>query len=48
MITDPRTIEQATQLLMVVSHLERIADHVTNIAEWVIYRVTGERPELND
>ncbi|QBS38301.1 phosphate signaling complex protein PhoU [Thermaerobacter sp. FW80] len=44
----PGTVDQATHLLMVGSHLERIGDHATNLAEWVIYLVTGVREELND
>ncbi|MCL4425064.1 MAG: phosphate signaling complex protein PhoU [Firmicutes bacterium] len=47
MLEDPGTIPQATQLLFVGSHLERVADHATNLGEWVIYMVTGERKELN-
>ena len=43
MIDDPTTINQATQLLFAARYLERIADHSTNVAEWVIYLVTGER-----
>lgn len=43
MMEDPHTISQATQLLFVARYLERIADHSTNIAEWLIYLVTGER-----
>lgn len=43
MMEDTRTISQATQLIFVGRYLERIADHATNIAEWVIYLVTGER-----
>ena len=43
MINDPATISQATQLIFVARYLERIADHSTNVAEWVIYLVTGER-----
>ena len=31
----------ALDLLMIAKYLERIADHATNIAEWVIYAVTG-------
>lgn len=31
-------------LLMVAKYLERIADHATNIAEWVEFSITGERP----
>lgn len=48
MMEDHRTIHQATLLLMVAQHLERVADHATNIAEWVIYMVTGERCDLNE
>jgi len=43
MMEDPRTITQATQLLFVARYLERIGDHCTNIAEWTIYMVTGQR-----
>lgn len=47
MIADPSVIEQATQLLLVAQNLERVGDHATNLAEWTIYTVTGERPALN-
>ncbi|WP_350342615.1 phosphate signaling complex protein PhoU [Proteinivorax tanatarense] len=43
-----KNIEQATQLMFVSSSLERIGDHSTNICEWLIYMVTGERKELNN
>lgn len=43
MMEDPRTISQATQIIFVARYLERIADHATNIAEWIIYLVTGQR-----
>ena len=29
-------------LLMIANYLERIGDHAENIAEWVIYSITGE------
>ncbi len=48
MMEDPRTITQATYLLFVGKYLERIADHATNLGEWTIYLVTGERKELNN
>lgn len=35
--------QQATQLLFIARFLERIGDHATNIAEWVIYLETAER-----
>lgn len=47
MMEDPRTIKQATYLLLVSRYLERIADHATNVGERVIYLVTGERKDLN-
>ncbi|MDO4167502.1 MAG: phosphate signaling complex protein PhoU [Eubacteriales bacterium] len=34
--------EQASDLLMVAKYFERIGDHATNIAEWVIFSITGE------
>ncbi|MDD7641170.1 MAG: phosphate signaling complex protein PhoU [bacterium] len=34
--------EQTTDLLMVAKYFERIGDHATNIAEWVIFSMTGE------
>lgn len=43
MMEDPHTISQATQIIFVARSLERVADHATNIAEWVIYLVTGQR-----
>ena len=43
MFEDPRTISQATQLIFVARYLERVADHATNIAEWIIYLATGQR-----
>ena len=42
MESDPHNIRQAIDLLSIVRHLERIADHATNIAEDVIYLVEGE------
>ncbi|MGI5859643.1 MAG: phosphate signaling complex protein PhoU [Tepidanaerobacteraceae bacterium] len=48
MMENPRTISQATQLLMVARHLERIGDHSTNIGEMVVYLETGKRIKLND
>ncbi len=42
MMGDPTTIPRALDLILVSRHLERIADHATNIAEDVIYIVRGE------
>ena len=32
-------------ILMIAKYIERVGDHATNIAEWVIYGLTGSRPE---
>lgn len=47
MIKDPQTIHRALELLIVARHLERAADHLTNVDERVVYMVTGELRELN-
>ncbi len=44
---DPRLVYQALHLLMITRSLERIADHITNIGERVIYMETGEMKELH-
>lgn len=42
MITaNPGDGEYALDLLMIAKYFERIGDHATNLAEWVIYAVTG-------
>ena len=42
---DPDDGEFALDLLMIAKYFERIGDHATNIAEWVIFSVTGEHKE---
>jgi phosphate transport system protein len=39
---DLANLESLVHLFLVSRHLERIADHATNIAEEVIYMITGE------
>jgi phosphate transport system protein len=41
MMEDPRNIRRASSLLFVAKHLERLGDHVTNVAEMVVYMVRG-------
>ncbi|CEJ12982.1 Phosphate-specific transport system accessory protein PhoU [bacterium YEK0313] len=53
MMEDPRNITACTQLVFVAKNLERIGDHVSNIAESVHYAATGEaldiiRPDTRD
>jgi phosphate transport system protein len=42
----PETVRQGTYLLFVANYLERIADHATNLGEWIGYMVTGRRKAL--
>lgn len=39
--TCPDEGEPATDLLMIAKYFERIGDHACNIAEWVIFSITG-------
>ena len=40
---DPEAGEQAADLLMVAKYFERIGDHATNIAEWVIFALDDKK-----
>lgn len=42
MMADPTTIPRALDLILVSRHVERIADHATNICEDVIFMVKGK------
>ena len=39
---DSNYIKQCTDFIFIVKYLERMADHATNIAGWLIYTITGE------
>jgi phosphate transport system protein len=47
MIKNPGIVPRALELLIVARHLERAADHLTNVCERIVYMVTGELRELN-
>ncbi|HHY96069.1 MAG TPA: phosphate signaling complex protein PhoU [Firmicutes bacterium] len=47
MMEDARNISRAMELILVTQHLERMGDHATNIAERIIYMVTGDLRDLN-
>ena len=46
-LENARRISGCTHLLQIAHELERVGDRATNIAERVIYSVTGELSELN-
>jgi len=45
MMEDPRNITAAMHLHFIAKNIERMGDHVTSIAEQVIYIVTGKLPD---
>ena len=45
MMEDPRNITACMHLHFIAKNTERMGDHVTNIAEQVVYLVTGETPD---
>jgi phosphate transport system protein len=47
MAKKPELIARATYLMWCAHNLERIADRVTNIAEQIIFMLTGDMSELN-
>ncbi|MEK6790921.1 MAG: PhoU domain-containing protein [Deltaproteobacteria bacterium] len=47
MVENPAIIKDATYLIWGAHNIERIADRVTNIAERVVYMVTGKMEEVN-
>lgn len=43
----PESIDISVKYLFAAKYLERIGDHATNIAEWVLYCITGQTKRLN-
>ncbi|HWQ19834.1 MAG TPA: phosphate signaling complex protein PhoU [Methanotrichaceae archaeon] len=46
-VNNPELVDDATPLLLVNRHLERIGDHVCNICESIVYMVEAKREHLN-
>lgn len=44
---DPDAAVASSSYFMVIRLLERIGDHVVNLAQWVVYKTTGELVDLN-
>ena len=45
---DSNNGEQAIDLIMIAKYFERIGDHAQNIAEWVIFSITGEHKNTDN
>ena len=46
--TSPEKGEYALDLLMIAKYFERIGDHAANIAEWVVFSITGRHEEAGE
>jgi phosphate transport system protein len=44
---DPANVERAMRLLIAARYMERVGDHITNIAEDVVFLSSGEHVDLN-
>jgi phosphate transport system protein len=42
MTRDPKTVSRGLATILFAKHIERLADHATNLAEMVIYLVRGQ------
>jgi len=47
MIQNQSNSKQALDLLMIAKYYERIGDHAVNIAEWVVFSITGQPKKVN-
>lgn len=45
---DPEAAVASSSYFMVIRLLERIGDHVVNLAQWVVYKTSGELVDLNE
>lgn len=45
---NPEIIDQGVNFIMIAKYLERMADHATNVCNWIIYNVTGELDQHNN
>ena len=47
MMEDIKNLKQINSFMFIGRFLERFADHITNICEWIVYDSSGEHVELN-
>lgn len=43
---NPNNGDQAIDIMMVAKYYERIGDHATNVAEWVVFSITGAHKDI--
>ncbi|WP_105614874.1 phosphate signaling complex protein PhoU [Vallitalea okinawensis] len=47
MQANQEVIPQCLHFIFIVKYLERMADHATNVCEWIVYNITGKHETLN-
>jgi len=47
MMEDPKVIKRCTQYIIIARYLERCADHTCKMAEKIIYKISGDRVEID-
>lgn len=45
---DAALVSQATDYMFIAKYIERMGDHATNIADWVVYAATGEHKSMTN
>jgi phosphate transport system protein len=45
--SDPGNVQRAMRLLIAARYMERVGDHITNIAEDVVFLASGQHEDLN-
>ena len=43
---NPSVVDRAIDLVFIAKYVERIGDHATNVAEWVVFNITGKHKHL--
>ena len=43
---NPSVVDRAIDLVFIAKYIERIGDHATNVAEWVVFNITGKHKHL--
>lgn len=43
---NPAVVDRAIDLIFIAKYFERIGDHATNVAEWVVFIITGRHRHL--
>jgi len=43
----PKCINQMMSFVLIARYLERVGDHITNVCEWIVFNLTGNKMDLD-